>query len=494
MTNENTMVEKGMEIARTVAKGGEAFGAETKKAARDFLKRKRDQRARVLPGFITKLGDEMHVPVNADEHGLEAVLRLVRDTIAITQNGVAPADAAVLAHNAQIDDAAEALDTDSQQPGTNGEEALDERHMDTNRIANVPEISIEEAAARIKASPHVGIRKLDEALQQAEGRHLGDLCGWSIPGSRSKAEVDSLAEACGIDDDLAFPKLTPNSCYRKAIQQVFNTGKKDTGRPMAVVVEDSAERIVHSIVMSSVVDDANDTVSAKDAKFRTEFKVGFDKTAYNGSATAEGCLVLENSTHPLAEQLKDTYLELAEKYLSYDIRVAFQAAFRIWDACPVLPHGGLWYIPSSRADKVRAWDRFMRGLGLVTAVIPTFDTAETIESLRQATRNGLESQLEDTLALLDLYAKEGISTVRTSTLEKRAEEFDALRARAELYQAILGTTVDDLKARVDTAAKRLSGDISKRRSEEEDEERREAEEKASAKAARKAAKAAKPAA
>ncbi|MEN6369525.1 MAG: DUF6744 family protein, partial [Thermotogota bacterium] len=294
-------------------------------------------------------------------------------------------------------------------------------------------------------------------------------------------------EACGIADDLQFPKLTPNSCYRKAIQQVFNTGKKDTGRPMAVVVEDSSEKIVHSIVMSSVVDDANDAVSAKDAKFRTELKVGFDKEAYALGATAEGCLVLEDPNHPLAEQLKTTYLELAERYLSYDIRVAFQAAFRKWDACPVLPHGGLWYIPSSRADKVRAWDRFMRGLGLVTAVIPTFDTAETIESLQQATRNGLESQLEDVLKLLGMYAAEG-ETVRTTTLEKRAEEFDALRSRAELYQAILGTTVDDLTAKIESAAKRLAQDISARKIEEDEEERRAAAEKASARAARKAAK------
>ncbi|MEN6368593.1 MAG: hypothetical protein ABFD77_02720, partial [Thermotogota bacterium] len=175
MTNENTMVEKGMEIARAVSKGGEAFGAEAKKAARDFLKRKRDQRARVLPGFVTKLGDEMHVPVNADDHGLEAVLRLVRDTISCAQNAATPPAPS----DADVEAAAEALDTDAQQPETADEEALDETPK-----------------KKVAATPHVGIRKLDEALQQAEGRHLGDLCGWSIPGSRNKAEVDALAEAC----------------------------------------------------------------------------------------------------------------------------------------------------------------------------------------------------------------------------------------------------------------------------------------------------------
>lgn len=471
-TNENTQVEKGMEIARTVAKGGETFSAEAKKLARDFLKRKRDQRDRVLPTFVEKLGDAMHVPVNADEHGLEALRRLVNDALAHPLNGVAPADALVLAHNAQID-TAEAIGANAQQPEIVDDEAIPPA---------APEAQ-EKASAAV--TPHIGIRQLDEALQQAEGRHLGDLCGWSIPGSRSKAEVDALATECGLADDFRFPKLTPNSCYRKAIQQVFNLGKKDHGKAMAVVVEDSAERIVHSIVTSRVVDDStNDTVSAHDAAFRTEFKVGFDKVAYREGASAEACLVLEDPTNPLTVQLKDTYMELAEKYLSYDIRVAFQAAFRVWDACPVLPHGGLWYIPANRADKVRAWNRFMTGLGLVTAVIPCFDTAETIESLRQSTRNGLEAQLDDVLSLLDLYAQEGLGTVRTSTLEKRAEEFDELRSRAELYQAILGTTVDDLTAKITSAAQRLTSDISQRKADEEVEAEREEREKEEAKAAR----------
>lgn len=333
--------------------------------------------------------------------------------------------------------------------------------------AEPPAKHIEPSVPNGNPTASISVASIKKALEHDDGRHLGDLVGWSINGSRPKAVVESLAAAHDILQSLALPAVTANSCYRKAISQVFKEGRGGAkGRWQAVLVEDSADKIVHSIVTTSLVDDDDASVSAKDATFETEIKIGFNKEAYRDGASAEGCLVAEDFSHPAAVLFKSVYLEMADIYLASDIRNAFQNAFRIWDACPVLPHGGLWYIPAVHAEKVRAWNNFMIDLGMATVVIPTFDTAETIASLQAATRDGLEAQLNEILRALDHSAEKGLDKTRTSTMETRLEEFDELRRRAELYSAILGTTINDLTEKVKVAAGRVMTDLTARRTQE----------------------------
>jgi len=468
MTTANDNVMTGLEIAKLVSKGKDAYDADTKKAARGFLKRKRDQRERVLPKLLAAVAVALGTP---DETSPEAILKAV--TGAPTKK--AAKKAVPKTRRSKKVEAKPPTDRQIKKALAPNKPAPEKKETEPETTEPTPQ-----------PTAHVSVKAIADTLQQAEGKHLGDLCGWSISGTRPKDRVDNLAVLYGLEEDFHFPKLTPNSCYRKAIQQTFNLGKKDHGKAMAVLVEDSANKIVHSIVTSSVVDDDDDAVSTKDAEFKTEIKVGFNKEAYRDGASAGACLVLEDETHPSAVALRAKYTELAETYLSYDIRNAFQHAFRLWDACPILPHGGLWYIPSIHAEKVRAWHGFMTDLGMTTAVIPAFDTKETLESLRQSTRNGLEGQLSDMMYLLDMYAREGWDTVRTKTLEKRVEEFDELRARAELYSSILGTTVNDLTEKVKRAGNRLTKDITKRQEDEAAEAEEKAKEKAEAKAAKKA--------
>ncbi len=442
MTNDkgkiNDEVEATLEIAKLVSKNSE-YSSDVRKAARNFLKRKRDQRAAVGPKFLAAVAP----------HASALLLKRINQALAEPSKADAP-----------------------------GQE------VGAEQIAAAPspkfsDVLEESAGNAPRPTATIVVKSVEEAIEQAEGKHLGDLCGWSLSGSRPKDLVEQLAAKHGLSDDLVFPKLTPSACYKKAISQVFTSGKKM--EHMAVPVENSTDKMVHALVTKRVVESEAGAVSLKDAEFSTEIKVGFNKEAYRNGANAAACLVVEDDANPAAVQLKETYLELAETYLANDIRYAFQAAFRTWDACPVLPHGGLWYIPAIHAQKVRSWNEFMIDLGMSTIIIPTFDTVETIASLREATRNGLEGQLSEVLGALDYYSEQGWQKTRTNTLEARVADFDSLRARAELYQNILGTTVDDLIAKVKLAADRLTKDITVRNEADE----KDANEAAEAKAAEK---------
>jgi hypothetical protein len=481
-TMTTTNVTKATVIAKTVSTMKDTFSAEARTAARKLLARANNEReamlSRWVPAMASALGEK-----NPADATLETLAKIVGAASVAPIPTTAPT-----APKAKAEPKA-------------APKAKDEPKVEPKPAPAPAPAPVTPAKPKVEAKPATNakahapkIADVAKAISQAEGKHLGDLCGWALTGSRPKADVERLADAYGLTDDLAFPKLTPNACYRKAIQQVFSVGTKDQRRAMAYLVEDSADKLVHAIVTSKVVDGTDDTVSAKDASFTTEIKIGFDKAAYRNGATAEACLVSEDPNHASFQELRTVYIELAEKYLTNDIRNAFQAAFRAWDACPLLPHGGLWYIPANRAEKVRAWHGFMTDLGMTTVVIPAFDTAETIASLRDATRAGLEGQLADLFWMFEQYDLAGWETVRTSTLETRVADFEELRNRAELYQAILGTTADDLKVKVAAAADRLTNDITKRHADEaaaeakaQAEKEEAAEAKAEAKAAAKAA-------
>ena len=300
----------------------------------------------------------------------------------------------------------------------------------------------------------MGRRKeeLTQMLEQKQGRHLGDLCGWSLQGPFIQDRVRQLAEEHGIDGDLGLPKLSPISAYRRAVTASVKGGRNDEKKYEAICVEDNTVQIVHSLVRRDIVD-GESTLSKKDASFDTECKIGFDKGAYKDGASSMELVKYEKPDHPLAKRVAAEYEALCGQFVAGDIRIAFQRAFLSWGGIGLLSHGGLWWVPSPSAEKVRAWKGFMLDLNNSTVIIPVFDTEETINSLIQQSKETLEARLQTMLDQLSDFAKRG--GTRVSTLEKRIEMFDDLRANIDLHVRVLGAKQDELLLRLDAAQKGL---------------------------------------
>lgn len=494
MKNENQNTET-TEMVTEIAKAlstSKQFSTETRKAARAVLKRAKTSRAAAADVVVGLVAMELALDQVGPWEGTisDAYREMARAGFV---GGMASADRRVFEANRAIDEASaqqeeEPVKAPEAPKATQTAQPAAQPAQATDPAPEAPPAKKGRQKAVQASVPGQPI----QGIAPQEGKHLGDLVGWSLTGNVHKDKVEALIIKHGLENDIRLPKLTRNSAYRKAIQLCFNAGKKEERMAMAVLVEDNTTKIVHSLVSKNLVDDDDDdAVSTKDAKFSTEIKVGFSKIADQAGATAGGCLITEDDNHPAAVVLRQKYLELTEMYLPDGIRSGFQVAFRAWDACPVLPHGGLWYIPAKHAEKVRVWHEFLRDLGMTALIIPTFDTKETIDSLRESTRNGLESQLSEMLNLLEEYAAMGWDKCRSTTLEKRMEDFDELRNRAELYQAILGTTIDDLKDRVQAAADAVMVKLTAKQAAEVAEAKKEAEEKAAEAETKKAAREAK---
>jgi hypothetical protein len=290
---------------------------------------------------------------------------------------------------------------------------------------------------------------LSKLLQQQDGRHLGDLCGWSLSGTVRQEDAQKIADACDLADDFDFPRVTPNSAYRRAVRQAVRGGKGDERRYDVAKIEESPSKIVHAVVRKDIVVGAGTQLTARDAEFKTETKLGFDKDAYFASEPAEKLFKTEDEHHPVSIAARRIYEDLCVVYRAEDIRIAFQRAFVTWGAVRLLDHGGLWWVPSPYAAKVRAWSEFMRATNNTALILPVFDTEETIESLRQVTMQSVDGQVADLMEQLTKLSEK--NNTRVSTLEKRVEMFDDLRDKAEMYEKLLGHQMDELKVKLTAA-------------------------------------------
>ncbi len=291
---------------------------------------------------------------------------------------------------------------------------------------------------------------LKDLLKFKDGVHLGDLVDWSIHGLVDQDKARDLAAELDLKDDFSFPKVTPNTAYRRAVRAAVRGGGKTDEKIWDVVkVEDSETHIVHAIVRRSIVDGAASVFSPKDAEYETVTKVGFSKEEYAAGGATANLFKSRDPDQEIAHKAREIYEDLCVVFRPEDIRTAFQRAFEDWGGIRLRERGGLWWVPSTGSEKIRAWTEYMSRLDNETLVFPIFDTSETVDSLRLLTEQNLEGQLAALNEELQNYSAK--DSTRLSTLEKRVERFDVLRNKAELYERLLGNNLETLRGRLDVA-------------------------------------------
>jgi hypothetical protein len=292
---------------------------------------------------------------------------------------------------------------------------------------------------------------------------MGDLVGWKLNGRVPQHQVREAAEEQHLGGELAFPRVTPSSGYRRAVRSTASGW--DGRRYTPVLIQEDEDRIVHAIVRSGVVDRAVEAQHVakvagelqlqRDVEIHEEIRVRFDKDGHRAGKPASDLVLVDKPTHELALVLLADYRRLCVEYSADDIRGAFQGAFARWHGQPQRDRGGLWWLPPAAASKVRSWARFLEALGCVPTIFPLFDTSETMAALRHSAHTNLLGRLCHLQEQLRGYAENG-SRTRLATLERRAVEFDAVRTRATVYEEVLGMDLERVKDEAEQACRTLA--------------------------------------
>jgi len=300
---------------------------------------------------------------------------------------------------------------------------------------------------------------LGALLAPKEGKHLGDMCGWSLRGHFDRQRVTESAKEFDLEGDFQFPNITPISAYRRAaVDSCRDAARNDERGWSAELVQNDEAFIVHELVRKQIKQGGVSSLTDKTTEFESETRIRFDKTGYHNSRTIETLMELEHDAHPMAQRAAALYTEYLTTFKTSDIRAGFQRAFSEWKGMRILDHGGLWLIPSPYAEKVRAWKGWLERLGCTALIIPVFDTEETIDAMQEMAKTSLEGQLKSIVDELESFTHK--DNTRLSTLESRLDAFDNLRSKTEMYERLLGMKMDELKTRLGSAASSLKTSLS----------------------------------
>lgn len=286
---------------------------------------------------------------------------------------------------------------------------------------------------------------------------VGHIVGWSLSGQFKQGVAQQRAIELGLDGDFKFPRVNENSVYRRAVNAAIKGARNDERQFVVKLVEDSASFIVHEFLSADVQDLTVSSLTDKSALFTHETCTRFDKLSYaSGKGTPDKYLQVEDPQNEICAVVAKVYNEGAVDihYSIADVRTAFQRAFAKWCGLSVLQHGGMWFIPRDYAKKVEAWEAFVNSWpGCKACVWDQYDGAQVMKELEHSSNETLEAQLAQVLTDLERFAASG--NVRMSTLEARIEMFDELRARAELFERLLGSSMVDIKDKMNSAKEAL---------------------------------------
>ena len=157
--------------------------------------------------------------------------------------------------------------------------------------------------------------------KNGDGRFVGYAVGANCFSGISQTRARAEAEDLGIADDLIFPRLKSANYYRRAVVAAVSAGRTDERKFTAVKVEDTTKRIVHAIIRKDIVSGLIGTgaivadasgelrINSNDAIFGEEFKVQFDKEAFEKGKQPEDLVTYEDRAkeHPVATAIGSLY-------------------------------------------------------------------------------------------------------------------------------------------------------------------------------------------
>lgn len=262
---------------------------------------------------------------------------------------------------------------------------------------------------------------------KAGGPHVGDMVWWTLADADVERQALVLAwQTAGLDPDLLPEVPTPEKALRAAVRAA-QTGLRDQlvrlsyegPDALVFVVKQEAKTLDH------------------DTDYATLAKITLDRT--NGQLTVTG-------QADVTSKIQVEFTRLLATHTARDVMTTIVKSLRKWAAVSLRETGGIYWVPTTQKAKLLALQQAVQTIGKSQVyLVPVFGSPEASRSIGAAAAGTIEADLAALKAEIDGFLEEA---PRASTLTRRLDAFEDLRARADLYRTILGVTVDDLDARL----------------------------------------------
>lgn len=274
------------------------------------------------------------------------------------------------------------------------------------------------------------VSKLASHTARDPARLLGDVIWWQLAGG----EIDSENLARIWNSEMLPPEHLPEPpTAERAFRAALRSAQVGISDRLLRIAQDDADRLVVGIVAEHRQD--------ADLHYQVEARVSLE----HGTEA----LAADDPDHPIFHRIRERYQVCRRTCSVDDLRRAVVRTLEGLAAIQLRTHGGILFTPAPGAATVR---RLQAAVGQIgdsrLFILPISDSAEGQATLTHVARRALEDDLEGLQAELKSFIES--PPERESTLLRRLQQFEDLRARARLFSTVLQVRVDDLDKQIVT--------------------------------------------
>jgi len=271
----------------------------------------------------------------------------------------------------------------------------------------------------------VTFEKLTTALNTG-GQHLGDLVWWTLAEARvNRSTLENIWASAHLPLEHLPEPPTAEKALKAAVREAA-VGQPD--RLIRLGKEDEAE-VVFAVVRETKHTDGS-------ISYQQETRVILDRKVESVSSDIAG--------HDLAGVISTRFGELRSTHTADDVRRTMMKALEACAAVTLRDHGGVYWVPAPFAEMVRRLQGAIEKIGSSRVyLLPVHASADANRTLGDAAKLAIEDELATLKAEVEGFMR--APPDRPSTLVRRLDAFEALKARAALYRDVLQVHVQDLE-------------------------------------------------
>jgi hypothetical protein len=271
------------------------------------------------------------------------------------------------------------------------------------------------------------------------GKHVGDIIWWQLANARiQRSLLESVWSNAGLSAAWLPEPPTPEKALRTAVRE-SQVGQHEH---LVRLGKEDENELVFAVLLETRDGTGNVSVTQ-------EARVRLDRHAPSH-------LDSDHPGHELVAAISSAYDRLLTTHTPDDVRRALLKTLTACAAVTLRDHGGVYWVPAPYAETLRQMKEAVSHIGASRIdVVPIHASPEANAALGNAARASLDEEISALRTEIDGFLAE--PPERASTLTRRLEAFEGLRAKARLYHTVLEVQVQDLEAALNKLTLEVEG-------------------------------------
>jgi hypothetical protein len=294
---------------------------------------------------------------------------------------------------------------------------------------------------------------------------IGHTVFWRLAGIRvSHPDLDRALQATGFDKYLPDPP-TPRVALRRALADWIRTKQNSQLRQndddsdenggsrrrtlIRIINRAGSEHLVYALVAEDI------DFSALGLSYGTALRILLHKKTGEMICTtdAEGVIDAQRESRRVTDELAPYWRQYRDLFIARDLSEMMREIIDGMNAVSLRQAGGVYFVPASERDSLLRLRQLIADIPQVTGLDPFVcalgvpDAIEAKRGLSKAVHAGLLDEINSLRGDLGRLSESG-DRLREKTIAQRLVIYKRLKAKAEMYQELLGMRQDEVRAEI----------------------------------------------